>query len=76
MQAAMITDEYMDITPGYTYEVDRVYKDGRIRLVNSPRIYDGRHFEIRYKGKRIDLKKAYRQYRWSRKKWKQRGSNP
>ncbi|MED9905258.1 MAG: hypothetical protein UFG06_13895 [Lachnospiraceae bacterium] len=62
MQATMIQDEYSDICLGYPYEVDRVYADGHIRLKNGPRRYDGRCFEIQHKGKKINLKEAYRRY--------------
>ena len=63
MIARMRNDGYVDITPGFPYEVDRVYFDGHIRLKNSPRRYRSGCFEIFHKGKKITHKEAYRLYR-------------
>ena len=63
MQAIMIDDEYVDITPGFPYEIERVYSVAYIKLKNSPRRYLSSYFNIMHKGKKISHKEAYRQYK-------------
>lgn len=60
MKAIMVKDDYLDITLGFPYEVDRIYADGHIRLKNSPRIYQASSFRIYHNGKKISCKEAYR----------------
>ena len=60
MKAIMVKDDYLDITLGFPYEVDRIYADGHIRLKNSPRIYQASSFSIYHNGKKISCKEAYR----------------
>ena len=56
MKAIMVKDDYLDITLGFPYEVDRIYADGHIRLKNSPRIYQASSFHIYHNGKKISCK--------------------
>lgn len=63
MQAIMIDDEYVDITPGFPYEIERVYSVAYIKLKNSPRRYLSSSFDIIHNGKKIPHKEAYRQYK-------------
>lgn len=63
MQAIMIDDEYVDITPGFPYEIERVFADTYIKLKNSQRRYMSSSFDIMHKGKKISHQEAYRQYK-------------
>ena len=60
MQAVMTKDEYIDITPNYPYEVDRVFSEQYIKLKGSPRRYESKCFDIMHKGKKISHDEAYR----------------
>ena len=53
-------EDYPDLTPGYEYEIYRIYSDGHIRLKNSPRKYDSKCFIFMNKGKKITYAEAYR----------------
>ena len=68
MKAKMINDDYIDLVPGYEYEVARVYSPGYdyIKLKHSPRKYDIRSFEITRNGKVLNRQEAYRQYIYAR----------
>jgi hypothetical protein len=64
MVAIMRDDGYVDITPGFPYEIDKVYQNGRFRLKNSPRQYRATCFKFYDdKGKEITFKEAYKLYR-------------
>ena len=65
MFAVMIKDEYTDITPGFPYEVDKIFSrpDGHIKLKGCPRRYEIECFDIFHDGKRISYKEAYRLYK-------------
>lgn len=60
MIAVMVKDDYLDITKGYTYEIDRIYSDGHIKLKESKRNYLASSFKLFMNGKEISLKEAYR----------------
>ena len=64
MKAAMINDDYIDLVPGYEYEVERVYSPGynHIKLKHSPRKYDIHSFEITHNKRVLNHQEAYRQY--------------
>ena len=68
MQAVLVKDDYTDITPGFPYEIERVFVNTYIKLKNSPRRYMSSSFDIIYKGKKISHKEAYRQYKIQRVK--------
>lgn len=72
MQAIMIKDEYSDITPGFPYEVDKVFSrvDGHIKLKGSPRRYQIGCFMMVHDGKRITYEEAYRLYQLDKVKKK------
>lgn len=63
MVAIMRDDGYVDITPDFPYEIDKVFSNNRIRLKNSPRIYRSGSFEIFHNGEKISFEKAYKVYR-------------
>lgn len=60
MKAILVKDEYSDITLGWEYDIDRIYSDGHIKLINSPRRYEAGYFIFMNKGKKISYKEAYR----------------
>ena len=59
----MVKDDYTDITPGFPYEIERVFATTYIKLKDSPRRYMSSSFDIMHKGKKISHKEAYRQYK-------------
>lgn len=63
MIAYMKDDEYIDLTPDYPYEIDKVFSNGYIKLKNGPRRYKADCFYIYHKGKQIAIKDAYRIYK-------------
>ena len=43
MKAILVKDEYSDITLEWEYDIDRIYSDGHIKLMNSQRRYWQHH---------------------------------
>ena len=65
MKAIMTNDDYIDLVPGYEYEVERMYSNyAYIILKGSPRRYDFHSFKIIHNGKVLSYQEAYRQYKY------------
>lgn len=62
-KAKMINDSYIDLVPGYEYDVKKVFTDGHIMIGDSPRHYDINCFAITLNGKRLSKSEIYRQYK-------------
>lgn len=60
MKAILVKDEYSDIILGWEYDIDRIYSDGHIKLMNSQRRYKSECFIFMNKGKKISYREAYR----------------
>ena len=63
MIARMRNDCYIDLTPDYPYEIEKVWYDGHFRLKNSPRKYRASCFKFYHNDKEIPFKEVYRLYR-------------
>ena len=63
MVAIMINDDYVNITPGYPYEVDKIWWDGHFTLKDSPRRYLATSFKFYDKGNELTFREAYKLYR-------------
>ena len=60
MKAILVKDEYSDIILECEYDIDRIYSDGHIKLMNSQRRYKAECFIFINKGKKISYREAYR----------------
>ena len=60
MKAILVKDEYSDIILEWEYDIDRIYSDGHIKLMNSKRRYKTECFIFMNKGKKISYREAYR----------------
>lgn len=63
MVARMRYDGYIDLTPGFPYEIEKVWQDGHFKLKHSPRRYRSCCFKFYHNDKEIPFKEAYRLYR-------------
>lgn len=63
MVAYMRNDGYIDLTPDYPYEIDKLMANGYIKLKQSPRKYRACCFDIYHKGEKITFSKAYNIYK-------------
>lgn len=63
MQAILVEDAYLDITPHLPYEIETVSRDTYIKLKGSKKKYMSNSFAIIHNGKKISHKEAYRQYK-------------
>jgi len=63
MKAVMINDDYIDLVPGWEYEVERVFSNyAYIILKGSLRRYDIHSFKITHNGRELSYREAYKQY--------------
>jgi len=63
MVARMRNDGYIDLSPDFPYEIDKVLANGYIKLKHSPRRYRVMCFKLYHNDKQITYKEAYRLYR-------------
>lgn len=63
MFAFMKDDGYVDLTPDFPYEIEKVFSNKYLKLKIGPRRYKASSFYIYHKGKQISIEKAYRIYR-------------
>lgn len=62
MKAILVKPDYPDLEQGKPYHIKKIWWDGHIMLVGSPRKYDINSFKITYKGKSISKTAAYKRY--------------
>lgn len=70
IKAVMKSDDYIDLVPGYEYNVSKILYHRHVMLEGSPRRYDIGCFYFIHNGKKISKEEAYRQYALERVKKK------
>lgn len=70
MFARMKNDGYVDLTPDFPYEIEKVLSNKYIKLKHSPRRYKASCFKLYHNDEEITFKEAYLLYRVQRIKAK------